>query len=73
MRQLMERFFDAGTLTQAELEAGLRTATLTRRVFPLLCTSALLNVGVQPLLDALLAYAPSPLERSIKAIDRAER
>ena len=68
---LMERFFDAGTLTQAELEAGLRSASLTRRVFPLLCTSALLNVGVQPLLDALLAYAPSPLERSIKAIDRA--
>ena len=68
---LMERFFEAGTLTQAELEAGLRSATLTRRVFPLLCTSALLNVGVQPLLDALLAYAPSPLERSIKAIDRA--
>jgi elongation factor G len=64
---LMEKFFEAGTLTQDELLAGLRKATLERRVFPLLCTSGLLNIGVQPLLDAILSYAPSPLERPFKA------
>ena len=66
---LMEKFFEAGTLTQEELESGLRKATLRRRVFPLLCTSALLNVGVQPLLDAVVTYAPSPFEHMLKAID----
>ena len=67
---LMERFFDAGTLTQQELEGGLKTASLSGRVFPLLCTSATLNVGVQPLLDAILAYAPSPADRPFAAVDR---
>ena len=66
---LMEKFFEAGTLTQAELEAGLRTATLTRRVFPLICTSAHANVGIQPLLDAIVTYLPSPNDRPFAAVD----
>ncbi len=68
--QLMEKFFEAGTLTDDELVAGLRGATLAGRVFPLVCTSALLNVGVQPLLDAVIAYLPSPAERPFKGVDR---
>ena len=68
---LMEKFFEAGTLTEEELGSGLREATLGRRVFPLLCTSALLNLGIQPLLDAVVRYAPSPLEHSLKAIARS--
>jgi elongation factor G len=65
---LMEKFFEAGTLTQDELVAGLRHAVLERRVFPLICTSATLNVGVQPLLDAILHFLPSPGDREVKGI-----
>ena len=66
---LMEKFFEAGTLTQAELEEGLRTATAARQLFPLLCTSATTNLGVQPLLDAILAYVPSPMQRTLPVVD----
>ncbi len=69
--KLMEKFFEAGTLTDAELVAGLRAATLAGRIFPLVCSSALLNVGVQPLLDAIVAYLPSPAERSFKGVDKS--
>ena len=67
---LMEKFFEAGTLTQEQLEAGLRNATRSEKVFPLLCTSATKNIGIQPLLNAILAYAPSPAERPFSALDR---
>jgi elongation factor G len=63
---LMETFFDAGTLTQEELVGGLRKAVAAAKVFPVVCTSATTNVGVQPLLDAILAYLPSPAERPLK-------
>jgi elongation factor G len=60
---LMEKFFEAGTLTQDELLKGLATATRAAKIFPLLCTSGLQNIGLQPLMDALLAYVPSPADR----------
>ncbi len=60
---LMEKFFEVGTLTQEELVGGLRTAVLGRKVFPLFCTSSILNIGIQPLLDAMIAYVPAPSER----------
>jgi elongation factor G len=63
---LMEKFFEAGTLTQDELVAGLRHAVTTRRIFPLVCTSAMLNIGIQPLLDAVLQFLPSPADREMK-------
>ena len=63
---LMEQFFEAGTLTQEELVAGLRRATLARRIFPVFCTSATLNIGVQPLMDAIVAYGPSPAEHLLR-------
>jgi elongation factor G len=63
---LMEKFFEAGTLTQEELVAGLRQAVAAAKVFPVVCTSAAANIGIQPLLDAILAYAPSPAERTLK-------
>ena len=66
---LMEQFFEAGTLTQEQLEAGLRTATAGRHVFPLVCTSATANLGIQPLLDAVLAFVPSPSKRALSAVD----
>ena len=67
---LMEQFFEAGTLTQAELERGLRAAALSRHVCPLVCTSAQANIGVQPLLDAVRVYLPSAADRPLAAIDR---
>jgi elongation factor G len=69
--QLMEKFFEAGTLSDADLVSGLRAATLAGKVFPLVCTSALLNIGIQPMLDAVLAYLPPPAERVFKALDKA--
>jgi elongation factor G len=67
--QLLEKFFDAGTLTQDELVDGLKKATHAAKVFPLVCTSGLQNIGMQPLLDAIVAYAPSPAERPFQAQD----
>ncbi len=60
---LMEKFFDAGTLTQDELLAGLKRGVAAGRVVPVLAASAASNIGMQPLLDALLSYVPSPAER----------
>ena len=66
--QLMEHFFEAGTLTQDELVAGLKTATAKGAICPLVCASGLQNVGAHPLLDALVAYAPSPADRPFAAV-----
>ena len=68
---LMERFFEEGTLSQEELISGLRTATRAGRVFPLFCTSGLHNIGIPTLLDALVAYAPSPADRPFPAVTRS--
>ena len=68
---LMEKFFEAGTLTQEDLVKGLRTGVASRKIFPLVCTSATLNIAVQPLLDAVIAYLPTASERSVKAADKA--
>jgi elongation factor G len=67
--QLMESFFAEGTLTQEQLLAGLRAATMAGKLFPLLCTSALHAIGIQPLLDAIVNYVPSPAERDFPALD----
>ena len=64
---LMEKFFEAGTLTQEELLSGLKRGIAAGRVFPVLCASAISNIGIPPLLDALVSYVPSPAERPLKA------
>jgi elongation factor G len=66
---LMERFFEAGTLTQEELVAGLKRGVNAGRVFPAFCSSAATNIGMQPILDAIVAYVPSPAERAVKVGD----
>jgi elongation factor G len=68
---LMEKFFEAGTLTQEELVAGLKRGVAAGKIFPAVCASAAANIGGQPLLDAILAYAPSPAERPVKAQNAA--
>jgi elongation factor G len=69
---LMEKFFEAGTLTQEELFQGLATATRDGKIVPALCTSGLQNMGAQPLMDAILAYLPSPAERPFAALANNE-
>ena len=66
---LMEKFFDAGTLTQDELVGGLKRGIAAGRIFPVLCTSATTNIGMQPLMDAIVAYVPSPAERDFAVVD----
>jgi elongation factor G len=68
--QLMETFFAEGSLTQEQLVAGLRNATMAGKLYPLLCTSALHATGMQPLLDAIVSYAPSPAERDFRTLGK---
>jgi elongation factor G len=70
---LMERFFEVGTLTQEELVTGLRKAALTGKIAPLVCASAVANIGIPLVLDAIVNYLPSPAERPFKALDAATR
>ena len=67
---LMEAFFAEGTLTQEQLVAGLRSATTAGRLFPLVCTSGLRAIGIQPLLDAIVNYVPSPADRDFPALSK---
>ncbi len=67
--QLMEAFFAEGTLNQDQLVAGLRAAVRAGKLFPLFCTSAAHAIGIQPLLDAVVSYAPPPSERAFPALD----
>jgi elongation factor G len=66
--QLMELFFAEGTLSQEQLVAGLKSATMAGKMYPLVCTSGLYATGIQPLLDAIVGYAPSPAERDFRAV-----
>jgi elongation factor G len=60
--ELTVRFLEGAEITPSELRAALRRATLTSQLVPVLCGSALRNRGVQPVLDAVVSYLPSPLE-----------
>jgi elongation factor G len=59
---LLERFFAEEEISVAELKGALRKATLEGKLIPILNGSALKNKGVQPLLDAVIDYLPSPLD-----------
>jgi len=60
--QLMEIFFDKGTLTEEELSTGLKQGVANRSLFPVLCTSSKLNMGVARLLEFIATSSPSPDE-----------
>ncbi|HIU18448.1 MAG TPA: elongation factor G [Candidatus Limiplasma stercoravium] len=67
---LLEKFFDGEELTQDEINAAIRKATIDCTMTPVLCGTSYRNKGVQPLLDAVVAYMPSPLDiPAIKGID----
>lgn len=59
---LLEKFLGGEELTVAEIKAGIRKLTISGEAFPVLCGSAFKNKGVQPMLDAVVDYLPSPLD-----------
>ncbi len=75
--ELMNRYFEIGTLTEAELRSGIKSALVTRTFFPVFCTSPLHMIGTERLLDAMVNLCPSPIERgpehSLCTIDENER
>ncbi len=60
--ELMHKYVEGETIGETELKAALRRATLKMKVFPVICGTAFKNKGVQPLLDAVVDYLPSPLD-----------
>lgn len=60
--KLMEKFFDGVELSIDEIKKGIKTATLSLSIVPMLCGTAFKNKGVQPLLDAVVDYLPAPDE-----------
>ena len=58
----LAKYIDGVKLSEAEIKAGLRSATLSGKIVPILCGTALKNKGVQPLLDAVVDYLPSPID-----------
>jgi elongation factor G len=59
---LMEKYLGGEELTPEELKAGIRKLTVNSVLYPVLCGSAFKNRGVQPMLDAVVDYLPSPLD-----------
>jgi elongation factor G len=60
--ELMEKYLEGGELTPEEIKAGIRSLTISSEVYPVLCGSAFKNRGVQPMLDAVVDYLPSPVD-----------
>lgn len=61
--ELLEKYLEEGSLTSEELLDGLRNAVVSRKLVPVACGSGPLNVGIQPLLDLIVDYMPSPVDR----------
>ena len=59
---LFEKFVEGQPVTNAEIRAGLRSATIALKIFPVICGTAFKNKGVQTMLDAVVDYLPSPLD-----------
>ncbi|MCH5277709.1 MAG: elongation factor G [Desulfovibrionaceae bacterium] len=60
--ELLNKYIEGGTLTEEELISCIRKATISQAIVPVVCGSAFRNMGVQPLLDAVVRYLPSPLD-----------
>ena len=59
---IMEKYLGGEELSVEEIQAAIRKMVLSNDLYPVMCGSALANVGVQPMLDAVIAYLPSPLD-----------
>jgi len=60
--KLFEKFVEGGAVSEEEIVAGIRQATIEQKIFPVICGTAFKNKGVQNLLDAVVDYLPSPLD-----------
>ncbi|MEO7142972.1 MAG: elongation factor G, partial [Bryobacteraceae bacterium] len=60
--QLFSKFVEGLPVSEDELRAGVRKATIAQKIFPVICGSAFKNKGVQNLLDAVVDYLPSPID-----------
>ncbi|XVN42312.1 MAG: elongation factor G [Candidatus Rickettsia vulgarisii] len=68
--QIMEKYLSGEELTEEEIKQVIRKGTISRTFVPVLCGSAFKNKGVQPLLDAVVDYLPSPVDiGTVKGID----
>ncbi len=69
--ELMMKYLDGGELTEQEIHSALRKGTIANEIVPVCCGSSYKNKGVQELLDAIVAYMPSPLDiENIKGVDK---
>jgi elongation factor G len=59
---LMEKYLNGEEISDSEMKAALRRATISMKAVPVLCGAALRNQGIQPLIDAIVDYLPSPLD-----------
>jgi elongation factor G len=59
---LMHKFIEGEAITNDEIRAGIRKATIALKIFPVICGTAFKNKGVQTMLDAVVDYLPSPLD-----------
>jgi elongation factor G len=59
---IMEKYLEGKAISETELRKGIRAATLSLKIVPVLCGTAFRNKGVQPMLDAVVEYLPSPLD-----------
>ncbi|TCK60617.1 elongation factor G [Seleniivibrio woodruffii] len=60
---LIEKYLEEGDLTEEEITKGLREGTISKRFIPVICGSAVKNIGSKLLLEAIIKYLPSPIER----------
>jgi len=60
--ELLEKYLEGEKIDEAELKAALREATIANKITPVFCGTAFKNKGVQPLLDAVVDYMPSPVD-----------
>ena len=70
---LLEKYLENGELSQEEIIAGIRTRTLSGDIVPVVCGSAFKNKGVQAMLDAVIHFLPSPLDKpAIIGLDESD-
>ncbi len=60
--EIMEKYLNGEDISESELKRAIRKATISMKAVPVLCGAALRNLGIQPLIDAIVDYLPSPLD-----------
>jgi len=69
--KLLEKYLEGAQLTEEELNYGLRQAVIKRKIFPIICGSALTDKGIFEILEAIIKYLPSPSERPKIEVENA--